>query len=98
MTKYSIAGTIFNNQLVKELSLYASNLSPQMIQAVKQSVIVIFQLPKEQQAAVVHSYVKALKYTFILSVPTCVCAALAATLIKNWNLKKRGGMMPGGAA
>lgn len=93
----AIAGTIFNNQLVKELAHYAGGLSPEMLTAVKQSVTVIFTLPESIQAPVVHSYVKALDYTFILSVPTCVCATLAAFLIKNWNLKNRGGMMPGAA-
>jgi len=93
----AIAGTIFNNQLVKELATYASGLDPQVMQAVKQSVTVIFTLPASQQAPVVHSYVKALDYTFVLSVPTCVCASLAALLIKNWNLKHRGGVMGAGA-
>jgi hypothetical protein len=49
----SIAGTIFNNQLGKELSHIAVTLSPAMIKAVKESVTVIFTLPQDQQAPVV---------------------------------------------
>jgi len=93
----AIAGTIFNNELVKELAKYASGLTPETLQAVKQSVTVIFTLPESMQVPVVKAYVHALDYAFLLSVPTCICATLAALLIKNWNLKARGGVMGGGA-
>jgi EmrB/QacA subfamily drug resistance transporter len=94
----AIAGTVFNNQLVKTLAKYAGDLlTPEMISAVKQSVTVIFQLPAEYQAPVVHSYVKALDYTFILTVPASAFATFAALFIKNWNLKQRGGGMGAGA-
>ncbi|CAG7852110.1 Putative HC-toxin efflux carrier TOXA [Serendipita indica DSM 11827] len=86
----AIAGTIFNNQLVKELARFGGTLEPDVLQAVKQSVTVIFTLPADIQTVVVHSYVKALDYTFILSVPTCALASFAAVLVKNWNIKQRG--------
>jgi MFS family permease len=93
----AIAGTIFNNQLVKELAKYASGLTPETMTAVKQSVTVIFSLPESVQASVVKAYVHALDYAFLLSVPTCICGTLSALLIRNWNLKKRGGPMGAGA-
>ncbi|PVG01377.1 ABC transporter [Serendipita vermifera] len=86
----AIAGTIFNNQLVKELGGYANQLSPELLQAVKQSVTVIFSLPPELQAPVVHAYVRSLDYVFIFSVPVCAITTIAALFIKNWNLKARG--------
>ncbi|PVF94121.1 ABC transporter [Serendipita vermifera] len=86
----AIAGTVFNNQLVKTLAQYASDLSPEMITAVKQSVTVIFTLSPDKQGPVVHSYVKALVYTFIMTVPSSVLATFFGLFMKNWNLKKRG--------
>jgi MFS family permease len=85
----AIAGTIFNNQLIKELAKYAGDLSPDVIEGVKQSVTVIFSLPLDQQGGVIHSYVKALDYTFILSVPCCGMATIFALFVRNWNFKER---------
>lgn len=86
----SIAGTIFGNQLSKELASYSDVLSPEVIAGVKQSVAVIFSLSKELQAPVVHAYVKALDYVFILAVPASVLASVSGSFVKNWNLKTRG--------
>jgi hypothetical protein len=88
----AIAGTVFNNQLIKFLSEYASGLlDPETIEAVKRSVTVIFELSQDLQKPVIHSYVKALDYTFILIVPTTALGSVASLFIKNWNLKTRGG-------
>lgn len=89
----AIAGTIFNNQLVKELGAYAGQIPPDILKAVKQSVTVIFQLPQELQAPVVHAYVKALDYVFIFCVPVAVLASVFSVLVKNWNMKERGANM-----
>ncbi|PVF94123.1 ABC transporter [Serendipita vermifera] len=86
----AIAGTIFNNQLSKTIAQYASSLPPEMVTPVKQSVTVIFSLPPELKSQVVHAYVKALDYTFIMTVPAAVLASITSLFIKNWNLKKRG--------
>jgi len=86
----SIAGAIFNNQLVKELGSYATEISPDVIQAVKQSVTVIFQLPEGLQAPVVHAYVLSLDYVFIFCVPVAALTTIVSLLIKNWNMKERG--------
>jgi hypothetical protein len=86
----SLAGTIFNNQLVKELGTYADQIPPDVLKAVKQSVTVIFQLPEDLQAPVVHAYVKSLDFVFIFCVPVSILTAVVAVLIKNWNMKQRG--------
>ncbi|PVF94124.1 ABC transporter [Serendipita vermifera] len=86
----AIAGTIFNNQLSETIVQYASSLPPEMVAAVKQSVTVIFSLSQELQGQVVHAYVKALDYTFIMTVPAAVLMSISSLFIKNWNLKKRG--------
>jgi MFS family permease len=93
----AISGTIFNNKLNTELAIYVSGLSPEMLVLVKQSVTFIFTLPKEAQVMVVHAYVKALDYVFILSIPACILASVAGAFVRNWNLKARGGGMAAGA-
>jgi hypothetical protein len=57
---------------------------------IKQSVTLIFTLPIELQSGVIHAYVKALDYTFILSVASCGMAVPFALMVKNWNFKERG--------
>jgi EmrB/QacA subfamily drug resistance transporter len=89
----AIAGTIFNNQLVKELGAYADQIPPDVLKAVKQSVTVIFQLPEALQGPVVHAYVKSLDYVFIFCVPVAALTTVFALLIKNWNMKERGANM-----
>ncbi|CAG7852144.1 Uncharacterized MFS-type transporter C16A3.17c [Serendipita indica DSM 11827] len=93
----AISGTIFNNKLNTELATYASGLPPETLELVKQSVTVIFMLPKEMQGMVVHAYVKALDYVFILDIPACILATVAGAFVRNWNLKARGGGMAAGA-
>ena len=85
----AIAGTIFNNQLSKELAIYAHGLPPSVVHAVKQSVTVIFELPEETRASVVTAYIKSLDYVFILAVPACGVWALLGLMVRNWNLKRR---------
>ncbi|KAG8810908.1 hypothetical protein FRC17_002709 [Serendipita sp. 399] len=95
----AIAGTVFNNQLSKELGFYVArgDILPMIADAVKRSVTAIFMIQDpDKKQLVIHSYVRALDYTFLLSVPACVLTSVAVSLVKNWNLKKRGGMMPGG--
>jgi uncharacterized membrane protein len=72
-----------------ELATYAGSIPSDVIQGVKESVTIIFTLPSALQIPVIHAYVRALDYTFILSVPACICATLVSFLVKNWNLKTR---------
>lgn len=83
----AIAGTIFGNQLGSELA--NSGLPAEVINGVKQSVTVIFQLPESSRGPVVTAYIKAVDYTFILAIPACVLTSLSGLLIKNWNMKTR---------
>ncbi|KAG8810080.1 hypothetical protein FRC17_003107 [Serendipita sp. 399] len=97
----AVAGTVFNNQLTKELAQYVRSglLSPTLVDAVKRSVTVIFSsnmVEGEERTVVVKSYVRALDYTFLPGVPACVLMSVAVSLIKNWNLKKRGTPVPPG--
>lgn len=85
----AIAGSVFNNQLSKELPKYAPNLPPKLVELVKQSVTVIFELDPTLRSNVVHAYIKALGYVFIVAVPACILCAIASAFIRSWNVKTR---------
>jgi hypothetical protein len=84
----SIAGSVFGNQLSKNLAVY--NLSPDIVQRVKQSVTAIFQLPVPLQAVVVKAYISAIRYAFIIVVPGSGITIISSLFVKGWNLKERG--------
>ena len=86
----AISGTVFGTKLTSNLAQYAGVIPAETLAAVRQSVSVIFMLPKELQEPVVNAYVAALDYTFIVIVPATGLASLFALLIRNWNLKERG--------
>lgn len=87
----SIGGTIFANQLNASLAPYKEILGPELVQAVRQSVTVVFNLPPELRQPVVEAYVHSVATMFIVVVPTLVLAGIFGIIIKDWNLKKRGG-------
>ncbi len=87
----SIGGTIFANQLSSSLAPYKDALGPQLVQAVRQSVTVVFNLPPELRQPVVEAYVHSVATMFIVAVPTLVLAGVFGILVKDWNLNKRGG-------
>ncbi|KZO92741.1 ABC transporter [Calocera viscosa TUFC12733] len=93
----SIAGTIFANQLGKELAIYAPNIDPSVAQLLKESVTVVLTLPADQQGPIIEAYTKALDYVYIIGVPAGVMATLSALLIKNVNLKVLGVQLGAGA-
>jgi len=93
-----IAGTIFSNQLSKEIAIYAPDLAPDVIQAIKDSVTVVQTLPAAQQTAVIQAYVKALDYVYLIGVPGGAFGSLSALLTANRNIKKLGIQMGAGAA
>ncbi|CAG7852145.1 SubName: Full=Uncharacterized protein {ECO:0000313/EMBL:CCA76068.1} [Serendipita indica DSM 11827] len=93
-----IPRSIFNNKLNTELVTYASGLPPETLELVKQSVTVIFILPKEMQGMAVHAYVKAFDYVFLLDILVCILATVAGAFVRNWDLKTRGDGMAAGAA
>jgi hypothetical protein len=68
-----------------------------VITGVKQSVTVIFMLPKAFQGIVIRAYIAAVNYAFLVVVPGAGITIISAFFIKNWNLKERG-VKPGAAA
>lgn len=87
----SVGGTVFANQLATSLAPYSQALGPELIQAVRQSVTVVFSLPPQLQQPVVEAYVKSVSTMFITIVPCLALAGLFGMLVKGWNLKTRGG-------
>ncbi|KIM25825.1 hypothetical protein M408DRAFT_73890 [Serendipita vermifera MAFF 305830] len=87
----SVGGTIFANQLNSSLGPYKDVLGPELVQAVRQSVIVVFNLPPQLRQPVVEAYVHSVATMFIVVVPTLALAGVFGFMIKDWNLKKRGG-------
>ncbi len=83
---------MFGNKLGDELAAYSAIIPPEVIQGVKQSVTVIFMLPEPLRGLVIKSYVAALDWTFIVGVPACGLAIVAALFVKNWDLKARGAL------
>lgn len=87
----SIGGTIFSNALLKNLGPLSSQLGPQMVRAVRQSVFVVFQLPEPLRDQVVDAYIHSLSTMFIIIVPCLIVAGIFGALVRDWNLKERGG-------
>lgn len=86
----AITGSIFNNQLSDGLSVYQGVIPTQILDAVKQSVTVVFSLPTEFQLPIIDVYVSALRTTFIFGVPAMGIALISAIFVRNWNLHERG--------
>ncbi|KAF9515229.1 hypothetical protein BS47DRAFT_1484607 [Hydnum rufescens UP504] len=84
----AITGSIFANQLVKELAEFAPHLAPDVAHSVRQSVSYIFTLPLDEQEAVVSAYSKSLDYVWSLGVPPGVLASLATFMVRNYDLMK----------
>ena len=87
----AVSGTVFGTKLTENLTQYVGVIPTETLQAVRQSVSVIFLLPQDLQESVVKAYIAALDFTFIVIVPASGLASLFALLIRNWNLKERGG-------
>ncbi|KAH7333563.1 ABC transporter [Rhizoctonia solani] len=94
----AIAGAIFANKLSSSLFEIAPKFPPEVADGVRQSVTIIFTLPPDQQAIVIQAYVRALNYVYLVGVPVCIVASLAAFLIKDHNIKTMDMSTHGGAA
>ncbi|CAE6453736.1 unnamed protein product [Rhizoctonia solani] len=94
----AIAGAVFANKLSSSLFEIAPNFPSEVAEGVRQSVTIIFTLPPEQQGVVIQAYVRALNYVYLVGVPVCIVASLAAFLIKDHNIKTMNMSMHGGAA
>jgi len=85
----AVAGSIFANQLVKELAKFAPNLPPDVVHGVRQSVTYIFTLPLNERDPVISAYSRSLGYAWLLSVPCGIFASLSSFfLIRNYNIRK----------
>lgn len=77
MRFYSIAGTVFNNQLSKELASRLPNLDPAIAAAVKESVTVIETLPASIKQSVIDAAIKANTFCFLVTLVACALASVS---------------------
>ncbi|KAL5637472.1 hypothetical protein ACGC1H_004034 [Rhizoctonia solani] len=94
----AIAGAVFANKLSSSLFQIAPDFPAKVAEDVRQSVTIIYTLPPDQRAVVIQAYVYALNYVYLVGVPVCIVASLAAFLIKDHNIKTMNMSMHGGAA
>jgi len=87
-----ICGTIFANKLNQGLMEFAPGAP---FDLVRHSAGAVATLPIEMQAGVIHAYVKAVDYVFLLPVAAGILASASATIIRNKNIK---GQAMGGVA
>jgi len=87
-----ICGTIFANKLSEGLLEFAPDAP---FDLVRHSVEAIATLPVEMRPGIIHAYVRAIDYVFLLPVAAGAAASLAALLIRNKNIK---GQAIGGVA
>lgn len=87
----SVGGTVFANQLTTNLAPYSQVLGPDLIQAVRESVTVVFNLPLVLQTPVVDAYVHSVATMFLTIIPCLFLAGVFGLIVKDWNLKTRGG-------
>ncbi|KAH0828866.1 MFS general substrate transporter [Lanmaoa asiatica] len=75
----SMAGSIFANELPRELQIYAPDLTSAMLSAILQSVSAIQLLPTaELQAQVIAAYAQSLDPVFVLGAPAAGLASFSA--------------------
>jgi hypothetical protein len=65
-----------------------SQLTPELIKQVRESVNAIFQLPLPTRQAVITAYISAMNYGFIIVVPACALVSLSGLGVKNRSLKR----------
>ncbi|PVG01143.1 ABC transporter [Serendipita vermifera] len=87
----AVGGTLFANELTRNLGPLVAQISPELVKGVRQSVTVIFSLPKELWEPVVDAYVAALATMFIINVPVLALAGIFGLIVRDWNLKKKNG-------
>lgn len=64
---------------------------------VRSSVEAIKTIPIEYQPGVIHAYAEALKYVFIIAVPSGAIASLFALIVRDVSVKGKKMMEAGGA-
>jgi len=90
----AVGGTVFGNQLGKGLTEFAPDAP---FDLVKNSVEAIYTLSPDLIPGVIHAYVRALDFTYIIGIPCGVFATAAAFLVARTNIKGRNMMEMAGA-
>ncbi|PVF92610.1 ABC transporter [Serendipita vermifera] len=94
----AIGGTVFANQLKRNLGPLRDVLGPGLVQAVRQSVTVVFALQEPLRGQVVDAYVDALATMFLTIIPVLFLAGCFGFIVRDWNLNKRSKNSAGAAA
>ncbi|GJJ11579.1 hypothetical protein Clacol_005814 [Clathrus columnatus] len=85
MVGLGMGSALFTNKLGQ----YLKELAPDApFDLVLRSITAVWQLPLDQRTRVVHAYVLALRFIFILGVPAGGLASLSALLIRNRKIQK----------
>ncbi|KAF8597187.1 MFS general substrate transporter [Ceratobasidium sp. AG-I] len=82
----SIAGTIFSNELARNLLRYAPNVPTEVL---RNSVAAIKSLPQDQREGVVIAYSKSIDSVYLLGVPAGALSILAVLFIRDVSIKGR---------
>ncbi|EKM48939.1 uncharacterized protein PHACADRAFT_265966, partial [Phanerochaete carnosa HHB-10118-sp] len=90
----SVAGTIYNNRLSSELSR-VQGLTPELVDALKQSVTVIATLPDGLREHVREASIRAITAIFLIPLICSALGAVCALAIRNHNVKERAKLAEG---
>ncbi|KDQ59779.1 hypothetical protein JAAARDRAFT_33346 [Jaapia argillacea MUCL 33604] len=83
----AIGGTIFSNQLEKNLHVYAPDLPANLATAVEQSVNAISLVEASMRPLVLRAYTESINRVFLLGIPAAALASLSGFLVRNISLK-----------
>ena len=72
---------IFSGELRKGVDNLAITLSPEIKELVLSNIKAVFQLPEAEKSLVLQAYMQGVTHIFLMGVPTCALASLAALLI-----------------
>ncbi|EKM48458.1 uncharacterized protein PHACADRAFT_266351, partial [Phanerochaete carnosa HHB-10118-sp] len=90
----SIAGSIYDNRLGSELS-HVQGLTPELVDALKQSITIIATLPDGLREQVREASIKALTAIFLIPLICSALGAVCALAIRNHNVKERAKLTEG---
>ncbi|WVR04536.1 hypothetical protein IAU60_001543 [Kwoniella sp. DSM 27419] len=80
----SMSGSVFENQIQKNLRAGVPGIPDHLVQAVVHSAAAVWEdVPVELQPLVLKAYTKTLSQVFLIAVPMAICALGGALLMKN---------------
>ena len=86
----SLAGSVFENMLQRNLAAYAPDLPAPLVQAVVNSAAAVWDsVPANLQESVLIAYIESLRDVYVMGIPFGICGALAALLIKNSKMQTK---------